>query len=796
MRRVNITVARLIDLPANDKKSEHAVLFWGAHAPRMLWLRPRRPILLMANKFFGEAPKTTREARVLPRVALALRERRFTIFAFMKLTLFSAAILFAASVFAQNAKHPFTFEDMMKLKRVDEPVPSPDGKWVVFSATDVDLEKNTKTSHLWIVPANGGESRRLSETPNHEERPRFSPDGKRLIWASKATDPTQIWMCDFDSESGALAGKPHQVTNISTGADGAIWSPDGKNIVFVSAVYPDCKDDVCNKQRDDDLKKSKVKAKIFTKLFYRHWNAFTEFKRSHLFVISADGVVAAAVSAAEPNKQALGTSASTTPRDLTPGDHDVPPFHLGGQDMYAISPDGQELAYTSNIDEIEATSTNNEIFTVPISGGTPKKISTSPGADTTPLYSPDGKYIAWRSQARAGFEADKWRLLVQDRQSGKTRDLTEKFVNSVASFTWAGSDKLFFTAEWQGGAPIFSTTLSGGELMKALVQGAHYDDLCFANRTLFFSAMSAEMPNEIGCISFPDVPAVPEMKPVTHTNDALLAQIDMQPLESFTFKGANDEEVQGFMVKPPGFDPNKKYPLKFLIHGGPQGAWGNSWTYRWNAELFAVGNPESFRGQGGYVVVMINFHGSTGYGQKFTDSISGDWGGKPYIDLMKGLDYVEKTYPFIDKNREAALGASYGGYMANWLLGHTTRFKCIVSHDGMFNAEAAFGTTEELWFANWEFKGPPWKQRELYRKWSPHEYAANFKTPTLVVHGQLDYRLDVSNGFDLFTTLQTLKVPSKMLYFPDEGHWVLKPQNSQLWYKTVNDWVDQWTAAK
>ena len=256
-------------------------------------------------------------------------------------------------------------------------------------------------------------------------------------------------------------------------------------------------------------------------------------------------------------------------------------------------------------------------------------------------------------------------------------------------------------------------------------------------------------------------------------------------MESFTFKGAENADVQGFLIKPPGFDPSKKYPLKFLIHGGPQGAWGNSWTYRWNAELFAAN---------GYVVVMINFHGSTGYGQKFTDSINGDWGGKPYVDLMKGLDYVEKTYPFIDKNREAALGASYGGYMANWILGHTDRFKCIVSHDGMFNSESAYGTTEELWFNEWEFKGPPWKNRELYRKWSPHLFADKFKTPTLVVHGQLDFRLDVSEGFQLFTTLQRLKVPSKMLYFPDEGHWVLKPQNSSLWYKTVNDWVDQWCA--
>jgi dipeptidyl aminopeptidase/acylaminoacyl peptidase len=537
-----------------------------------------------------------------------------------------------------------------------------------------------------------------------------------------------------------------------------------------------------------------VKAKIFTRLFYRHWNAFTEFKRSHLFVIDANAR-AETVESATPSGQSSNAlrTAHATARDLTPGDHDVPPFSLGGQDMYAISPDGQEVAFTSNIDEVEATSTNDEIFVVPIAGGEPKKISTSPGADTTPLYSPDGKYLAWRSQARAGFEADKWRLLVQDRQSGKIEDVSNTCLDaagfdlSVGSFDWkSDSTQIVASAEMRGGTLLYGLSpYSTGQAPRIFGGNFHGDDVVCRNHYMWFSRASAQAPNEIWRVDLnvsgrsQDFGAA-----VTHMNNALLAQIDMQPLESFTFKGANNEEVQGFMVKPPGFDPNKKYPLKFLIHGGPQGAWGNEWTYRWNAELFAA--------TGSYVAVMINFHGSTGYGQKFTDSISGDWGGKPYVDLMKGLDYVEKTYPFIDKDREAALGASYGGYMANWLLGHTNRFKCIVSHDGIFNAESAYGTTEELWFPNWEFGGPPWKKRDVYRKFSPHEYAANFKTPTLVVHGQLDYRLDVSQGFDLFTTLQVLKVPSKMLYFPDEGHWVLKPQNSRLWYKTVNDWVDQW----
>ena len=694
--------------------------------------------------------------------------------------LVALSLLLASSMFAQTPspapqKHPFTFEDMMKLKRVGAPVPSPDGKWVVFDCVDVDLEANTKISHLWIVPASGGESRRLNPTPNHEERPRFSPDGKRLIWTSKATDPTQIWMCDFDLNGGSLVGKPHQVTNISTGADGAIWSPDGKNIVFASAVYPDCKDDTCNKQRDEEVKKSKVKAKIFSRLFYRHWNAFTEFKRSHLFVVSAD------TDASQPN----------TARDLTPGDHDVPPFSLGGQDMYAISPDGQEVAYTSNIDEVEAASTNNEIFVVSTGGGAPKKISASPGADTTPLYSPDGKYLVWRSQARAGFEADKWRLLVQDRESGKTRDLTEKFDRSVGSFTWWGPGAIYFSCEDQGQAPIYVATTEprpdGSNAVVPLQPNGpeiHADDLTWITDRLFFSKMSIGAPNEIWKTAASGTSHSQTFEPVTHMNDALLSQIDMQPLESFTFKGANNDDVQGFLIKPPGFDPNKKYPLKFLLHGGPQGAWGNEWTYRWNAELFAA--------TGNYAVVMINFHGSTGYGQKFTDSISGDWGGKPYVDLMKGLDFVEKTYPFVDKNREAALGASYGGYMANWIEGHTDRFRAIVSHDGLFDILGMFYSTDVPGWLPSELKGTPWDNQQPLIAQAPITYAKNFKTPMLIIHGERDYRVDPSQGYAMFQVLQAMHIPSKLMVFQDANHWVTKPADSILWYHSVLDWLDHW----
>ncbi len=683
--------------------------------------------------------------------------------------------------FAQN-KHPFTFEDMMQLKRIGEPVVSPDSKWVAFSAVDVDLEKNTKTSHLWIVPIAGGKARRLTpESGVGEDRIRFSPDGKHVIFESSREGSSQIWMQGFDTANGALTGEPVRATYISTEVSGAIWSPDGKSILFVSSVWPDCKDDACNKQRDDERAKSKVKASIFTQLMYRHWNSYFNGKYSHLFLVSAEGGVA---------------------RDLTPGAHDVPPFSLGGQDQYSFSPDGKEVAYTINIDEVQATSTNSDIFVVPVAGGAPKKITTNPGSDSTPLYSPDGKYIAYRSQLRGGYESDRFRLMLYERATGKITDMTPNFDRWVDSMAWSPDSKtVYFTAENEGEAPIYALNITADNPWpQELVAGFNDSFMPTADgKLLVFDRMSIAAPNEIysAPLQFiqcqialePNSYSAPgcrlsKAQPVTSLNAPVLSQVQMQPLGSFWFTGALNEKVQGFVVKPPNFDASKKYPVKFLIHGGPEGAWGDDWSYRWNPELFAAN---------GYVVVMVNFHGSTGYGQKFIDAINGNWGGAPYQDLMLGLDYAEKTYPYVDKDRECALGASYGGYAINWIEGHTARFKCLVSHDGMFNTESAYGTTEELWFNEWEFKGTPWTNRELYRKWSPALFAANFKTPILVVHGQLDYRLDVSEGFQLFTTAQRLKVPSKMLYFPDEGHWVLKPQNSRLWYQTVNDWVDQWT---
>jgi dipeptidyl aminopeptidase/acylaminoacyl peptidase len=724
-----------------------------------------------------------------------------------RLLLSLLVIAFTLPALAQ-AKHPFTFEDMMKLKRVGEPEVSPDGKWVIFSVVDVDLGANTKTPHIWIVPLSGAadasSARERILIPDQDaDRPRWAPDGKRFAFLSTKDGGSQVWVAEFDGQAGTVS-RVFKWTRIATEASGELWSPDGKNILYVSDVYPECfglpeAEGGCLAKKVDEVEKSKVKAQIFTQLLYRHWNAYKEGKRSHILVVPAP-----------PENMPVPPRSNMIllfpPRDLTPGDYDAPVFSLGGQDNYAFSPDGQEICYTSNHDKNEAASTNNDLWIVPVSGGPTKNITAdNPASDSTPLYSPDGRYIAYRAQQRPGYESDRFRLMLYDRKTGEKKNLTEDFDRWVGTFTWWGSRWLFFSAEDQGSARVYYTALDQVKpgVLKTSLQG-YDDDLTISkdDKFLVYTRMSISAPTEIykSPMAMTRTPKCGEASGdvcitqdpnfgLTHINDPLLQQVAMSPLESFWFTGAHNDKVQGFLVKPPNFDASKKYPVKFLIHGGPQGAWGDDWSYRWNPELFA--SPTSSTSSG-YVVIMINFHGSTGYGQKFIDAINGDWGGAPFEDLMKGLDYAEQTYPFIDKTRECALGASYGGYMANWILGHTDRFKCIVSHDGMFNAESAWGTTEELWFNDWEFKGTPYDNRAGYEKWSPHQYAKNFKTPTLVIHGQRDYRLDVSEGFQLFTTLQMEGVPSKMLYFPDEGHWVQKPQNARLWYETVNDWVDQW----
>jgi dipeptidyl aminopeptidase/acylaminoacyl peptidase len=859
----------------------------------------------------------------------------------------------------------------------------------MFSVTDVSLEKNTKVNHLWVValdPTHAGKAVMNGAPGSGVERQvtfgagesfgRFSPDGK---WVSM-TAGDNVWLAPWDEAAGTV-GTAKQLTRVSGGgADGAVWSPDSKRLMFVADVWPGCsvkgsdptrdggavtngapgggggtsagalrsaqndsglgggggtpyfvvggtrevlnptrdggavtngapsswaEEDACDKARDAAVAGSAVKGQVWDGLLYRHWDHFTGAKRSHVLVVNADG---------------------SGVRDLTPasvvGDAETPTFSLGGPLGYAWAPDSKEIAYVTNLDAVPAASTNNDVFTLRLdeAGAKAVKVSTSPGSDDGPAYSPDGKWLAWRSQARGGFESDKFRLMLFDRGTKTIKDLMPKLNNWVDEFVWVpDSSAIVFASgaegmeqissygvlpdEKPGDHPVSAGITAQGEYGELSVAQKGDDVLIVATKmtvsapaevvtinagmlghTFYdITEMDRRMAKEMG-INYVDPKVSGKLieeeqvspegeRQLTHLNQPLLGSLALAPLNYFWFTGAEGTKVQAFLIKPPGFDPAKKYPVKFLMHGGPQTAWGDAWSYRWNWELMAAS---------GYVVVGINRRGSTGYGQKFVDEVSGDWGGRAYVDLMKGLDYAEAHYSFIDKTRECALGASYGGFMADWVLTHTNRFQCIVTHDGMYDPVAAYGATEEMWFNEWEFRRPedfpkgwdglsggydpmghpqpthdekanmsgaparksperegqmgalgrvagpsttaaagasasaqddgekggrdvdghpaePWRYQNLpadkdpFRRWSPMRFIENANTPTLVIHSQKDMRLDVSQGMELFTALQRLGVPSKMLYFPDEGHWILKPQNAEVWNEVVGDWCDRWT---
>ncbi len=663
------------------------------------------------------------------------------------------ALVCAAGLFAQ--KQPFAVDTMLKISRISEPALSRDGKLVAFTVQTVDVEKNTKPKQIYTVPLDGGLPRPITRDGTQNERARWSPDSKQIYFVSTREGSSQIWKMDPDGSNA------RQISHLSTEASGILVSADGKKIVFLSSVYPECgSDDKCNKDKIEAEKQNKVKARIYTSLLYRHWTEWQSKRRQHLMVMNADG---------------------SGVKDLTPGLHDVPPFSLGGPDDYAISPDSSEVAFTMNADTDQATSTNSDIYTVPIAGGEPRKITISLGADNAPVYSPDGKYLAFRSQERAGYESDRWRLMVLERITGRTTNLSEALDRWVGSMTWSpDSTRLFYTVEDRGRTGLQMISVTGGGARNIVSGSSSLDDVQFNSEgnLMIYTEQSGSRPTEI----YRATSAGGSGVPLTHLNDSLLASAALSPLEDFWVEGADKMRVQSFVVKPPDFSPTRKYPVLFLIHGGPQGAWGETWSYRWNPQVFA---------SAGYLVVMPNPRGSTGYGQRFIDDINGDWGGKVYDDIMAVVDHVA-ALPYADADRMAAAGGSYGGYMVDWLLGHTTRFKALISHAGVYDLRSMAGETEELWFTKWEFRGMPWDNPEMYAKWSPSYFAQDFKTPTMVIHGELDYRVPVGQGLQLFTALQMQKVPSKLLLFPDEGHWILKPQNSMLWYNQFLEWIGEW----
>lgn len=672
-----------------------------------------------------------------------------------KPTAFLMLFIIALSVNAQT-KRAMTVEDMWNMKRIGGYDVSPDGKTIAFAVTTYKMETNKGNSDIYLIDTDGKNLRPFVATEAGESAPKFSPDGKSIAYSKKG----QVWIADINGSND------RQLTTISTGAGGFVWSNDGNKMLFVSDVYPDCPDDECNKKRDEEKEASPVKASIFTELMYRNFDHWRGEKRSHLFLFDLS----------------TGETVDLTFKNTS----DVPPLDLGTDWDYCFSPDGKEVALTMNVDKVVAVSTNNEIYTINLDNvkkGEPaplKLISKSKGNDCQPVYSPNGRYIAFTSMARAGFEADKKSIMLYNRLTGELKNITEFVALTAGQIIWSEDSKyIFFEAPNQIYNSIYRINILTGDNVMFLKE--HVNNTLVLSKdgeTLYFKQQRSNLPFEIFKMKANSGGA----EQITYINKELLSQLEFNEIENFWSDGAEGAKVQSILVKPPFFDPNKKYPMIFLIHGGPQGHWNDDFHYRWNTQLFA---------SKGHVVVACNPRGSQGYGQKFLDEISRDWGGKVFTDLMLSVDYALANFKFIDSKNVFAAGASYGGYMINWIEGHTDRFNALVSHDGVFDFESMYGSTEELWFPDWEYGGPYWIDKTDYDKWSPNRYVKNFKTPMLIVHGGNDFRIPDTQAMELFTALQLMHVESKFLYFPDETHFVTKPQNSRLWWNTIFDWFEK-----
>ena len=663
-----------------------------------------------------------------------------------------ALTLPAGRVFPRG--RPLEFDDLLRAHRLSEPAVSPDGRWVAFVRTTHDTETFDSWSDICLVPLAGGEPRILTTAKTVNSRPMFTPEGNSLVFASSRSGSRQFYLLPLSG-----GGEAVQLTCQPGGTSGGRLSPDGRYLLYHADVLVDSASVVGYREPG-----KAPRARIIDELLYRHWDHWRNGEYKHVFVTR--------IGSEDP------------PLDVTPGKVDVPPISLGSLRDYAASRDSRYLYYTANRDPVVTISTNNDIWRVTLRGDSLLQITGNPANDNLIALAPRGNLMAYRAMERARFESDRYCLWLKDLDTGEARNLTEKLDRSVSEVVWAPNGKyIYFTAEDEGKVSIFRVAAGfRGEIpVQRLTDKCTFSGLGITpdGKTLVALRESFTRPAELVALSANGEGPVREL---TGLNASLLSAIEMHEAESFYFEAEDGARVHGYLIRPPGFDPAKKYPLIYLIHGGPQGAWTDEFHYRWNAQMFA---------SWGYVTVLVNPRGSTGYGQEFTDRITGDWGGKCYRDLMRGLDYVLENYDFIDPERTGAAGASFGGYMVNWIEGHAERFKCLVNHDGVFNLESKYGSTEELWFPEWEFGGTPWENPTLYRLWSPHRYAANFKTPMLIVHGEKDYRVPPEQGLMAFTTLQRMGIESRLLYFPDEGHWVLDPRNSRLWHDTIHKWFDR-----
>jgi dipeptidyl aminopeptidase/acylaminoacyl peptidase len=665
--------------------------------------------------------------------------------------------LLAGDPVAARQGRAMTIDDLIGSVRIADPQLSPDGRTVVFVRTVTNGTTGARNADIWSVPADGsGPPKELIAGPGSESTPRFSPDGRHVAFISTRDGAPQVYVAD------AGGGNVKQVTALALGAQPPlVFSPDGSTVAFVSDVYPECQDEACNKKTSEAAEKNPVKMRRLTRLFYRHWNEWRDAVRHHVFIAPVAG---------------------GEPRDLTPGDFDSPPTQQEDAAI-AFAPDGRTIAFVSNREgnDREAWTTNNDVWLVPAAGGAARKFTSNPAADVQPVFSRDGRTLFVRAQRRAGFESDRWYLDAYDVTSGARRTLFQSPDLSVADYTLSKDGAtVWFHAGQEARENVFTIPVSGGTPSRVL-QGGFISAVQPGGDFVVFSRSSLTEPPDIFRASADGA----GLKPLTRANESWLKEVAFAQPESLIVPGAGRTPIQYWLIKPPNFDPARKYPVVFLIHGGPQGAWQDSWSTRWNPSLWAAQ---------GWIVAAPNPRGSTGFGQTFVDEISGDWGGKVMQDLDAVFAAVSKL-PSVDTAHMGIAGASYGGYAVNWIIGRQpNRFKAAVTHDGVFNLESMSMATEELWFPEWEFGGPSSspKARAQFAKWSPHQFAHNIKTPTLIVTNELDFRVPVDQGLQMFTVLRRNNVPSEMLVYPDEGHWVLKALNSRAWHEAVFGWIKKY----
>lgn len=659
----------------------------------------------------------------------------------------------AASAAAET--HPFSIHDMLAMDRVGSPVASPDGNHIAFTVRKTDLENNKGVTNIWLLT--DGNARQITTHESSSHSPEWSADGKSLYFLSGRGDSSQVWRLPLNG------GEAEQVTDLPLDVGAFHVSPDGKHLVVSLEVFPENSSIDETKKKLEEKEDAKTTGKLYDKMFIRHWDTWKDGRRAQLFSVPVAGGDAVA---------------------LMPGmDADVPNKPFGGAEDFTITPDSKGVVFAArDAGREEPWSTDFDLFYAPLDGSAkPKNLTPDNGAwQAQPTFSPDGKTLAYLAMKRPGFESDRLRITLMDWPSGTPKALTEEWDRSAHSITWSQDGKtIYTTADNLGQHPIFAVDVASGDV-KTLVKEGTVRGVTLAGDEIVYGLDHLQSPVELYAIK-PDGSGTRQL---THINKDKVAAARMGDTEQFSFKGWNNETVYCYVVKPVDFDPNKKYPVAFLIHGGPQGSFGNDFHYRWN--------PQAYAGAG-YAAVMVDFHGSTGYGQEFTDSITGHWGDRPLEDLQKGLAATLEKYPWMDGDRVGALGASYGGYMINWIAGNwPDRFKCLVNHDGNLDERMAYFDTEELWFPEWEHGGTPWENPEGYDKHNPVNHVDKWQTPMLVIHGALDYRVVDTQGISTFTVLQRKGIPSQFLYFPDENHWVLKPANSIQWHETVIAWLDRW----